>query len=166
MFELPPGFGRRIPVDVTQPCWPWPGALRSHGYGEVMIDSESKYPHRLAYQLHVGPIPRGWELDHVCHSEAVARGECDGGSGCHHRACWNPAHLEAVTSRENSMRGNNPMFAVHRSNVCRKGHDLSDATNVYINPNSGKRRCRSCDRARARTARSQPAASLMVTEAT
>ena len=33
------------------------------------------------------------------------------------------------------------------SDRCRRGHDLSDPANVYINPLSGKRRCRTCRRA-------------------
>lgn len=152
-LTLPTGYERRIEIDLDQPCWPWEQTLRPHGYGEVMIDGEKKYPHRLAYQLHVGPIPRGWEVDHACHSAAVEAGECAGGDGCVHRSCWNPHHLEALSSRENSMRGNHPLFSVARLQVCRQGHDLTIPENVYIYPDGHKRRCRVCMRAAERRRR-------------
>lgn len=47
------------------------------------------YAHRLSYELFVGPIPDGYELDHLCRN----------------RGCVNPAHLEAVTHRVNVLRG-------------------------------------------------------------
>jgi len=142
-LTLPDGYSRRIPLDLTQPCWPWKGTIADHGYGVVMIDSKTKYVHRLSYQLHVGPIPRGWELDHVCHTAAVD--VCVSGDECPHRSCWNPAHLEAVTSKVNTERGNHPMFAIKRSNICGRGHDLTIEENVTIRAN-GNRRCRLCAR--------------------
>lgn len=45
--------------------------------------------HRLAYTLTKGPIPDGLEIDHICNV----------------KACVNPAHLEAVSHRENIVRG-------------------------------------------------------------
>lgn len=156
---MPFGYERRLLLDPTTPCWPWPGVLREHGYGEVMIDGHRKYSHRLAYQLHIGPIPRGWELDHVCHTLAVLNGLCAGGM-CRHRSCWNPEHLEAVSSRENSLRGRHPLFAVSLRGECRRGHDLTVEQNVYVRPD-GRRRCRVCqidgqrDRRAARRASSK-----------
>lgn len=136
-------YERRVPLDLSQPCWPAPGGVAADlGYARVMVDGQIKYRHRLAYQLHVGPIPRGWEVDHACHTEAVARGDCAGGA-CVHRACWNPAHLEAVSSRENSLRGNHPLFAVARLSVCKRGHDLTDPANIRVSKD-GRRRCRVC----------------------
>lgn len=143
LTETDTRYRRRIPIDLTEPCWTWSGHINHEGYGKVMVDSQIKYVHRLVYQLHVGPIPTGWELDHACHTESVRRGLCAGGP-CHHRACWNPAHVEAVSSRENSMRGNHPLFAVARSGICRKGlHDLTRSENVRSGKD-GRRRCRLC----------------------
>ena len=135
---------RRVPLDPSAPCVPWPGNRSPEGYGRVMVDGAVKYVHRLTYQLHVGPIPRGWEIDHVCHGAALARGECAAGP-CEHRACRQPAHLEAVTSRENSMRGGHPLFSIARSDVCGRGHDMTDPSNA-IQRSDGRRRCRQCTR--------------------
>lgn len=144
---------RRVPLDLTVPCKLWAGDS-ANGYGRLVVDGQEKYVHRLAYQLHVGPIPRGWEIDHVCHSEAVALGTCDGGQ-CEHRLCWESAHLEIVTSAENSRRGNHPMFAIARSDTCGRGHDLTDEANVYTRAD-GRRRCRVCSTMTQQERRSRP----------
>ena len=66
-------------------CWPWPGSKTHDGYGRIMCNGRTQYTHRVAYELHVGPIPDGLMLDHICHE----------------RACFNPAHLEPVTKAQN-----------------------------------------------------------------
>ncbi len=141
---------RRTPLDLASPCWTWEGD-HGNGYGRIMADGQTRYVHRLAYQLHVGPIPRGWQVDHVCHTEAVSRGECNGGE-CIHRLCWNPAHLEAVSSAENTRRGGHPLVVVSRLGTCRRGHDLSDPSNVYVRPD-GRRQCRECKKGTQRARR-------------
>lgn len=72
-------------------CWPWLRGTRD-GYGMARFDGKQQSAHRVAYQLTHGPIPDGLVVDHV-----AAR-------GCRMRACCNPAHLEAVTHRENARR--------------------------------------------------------------
>lgn len=69
-------------------CWLWEGALRG-GYGRVKLDGRTQAAHRASYELHVGPIPSGLVLDHLCRN----------------RSCVNPAHLEPVTTEENIRRG-------------------------------------------------------------
>ncbi len=108
-------------------CWIWSGALSSEGYGILNIDGERKYAHRMTYQLFVGPIHHWQELDHLCRD----------------RRCCNPAHLEAVSSYENSKRGNHPLFTVHRKQQCRKGHDLTNPENRHQR-NDGRYRCKIC----------------------
>jgi hypothetical protein len=157
MKALPERYARRVPLDLRAPCWPWTGTRDRLGYGRIMIARKAVLVHRVAYQLHVGEIPRGWELDHVCHSHAVAGSRCRGGV-CEHRGCWNPAHLELVSSAENSRRGNHPLFALSRANRCRRGHDLRDKNIVRIEERedgSLRRRCRLCAAANQRTWRAR-----------
>lgn len=69
-------------------CWPWRGSLSASGYGRFWAAGRAHRAHRYAYQVLVGPVRFGLELDHLC-----AR-----------RDCVNPAHLEPVIHRENCRR--------------------------------------------------------------
>jgi hypothetical protein len=140
---------RRTPLDLSVPCKIWEGFRNTEtGYGIVMVDSQLKLVHRLTYQLHVGPIARTWQIDHVCHGAALAAGECAPGP-CNHRACYEPAHLESVSSRENTLRGGHPLVAIRLSLECKRGHSMTNPENVYTYPN-GKRKCRTCTNASRR----------------
>lgn len=90
-------------------CWVDPAyPPNTRGYFCSKAEGKQFYAHRLAYETLVGPIPEGLGLDHVCRN----------------RACFNPAHLEPVTSRENTLRG-----ALYRGGFCRKcGTELNDNT--------------------------------------
>jgi len=68
-------------------CWEWIGGISKAGYGQ-MSDGGSNLAHRFAYELLVGPIPDGLQIDHLCNV----------------RNCVNPAHLEPVTGLENMRR--------------------------------------------------------------
>lgn len=109
--------------------------------------------HRLSYELYVGPIPEGLQIDHTCHN---ADESCKGGSSCLHRRCVNPAHLEAVTQFVNIMRGKSFSGINARKSHCPKGHPLDDANTLWTKKKGHHpyRMCRICrrewDRARGK----------------
>lgn len=74
----------------TSGCWLWTAGLNPVS-GYAMISSGTRpatmlYAHRVSYELHVGPIPAGLDIDHRCHV----------------RRCVNPNHLRVATRRENT----------------------------------------------------------------
>lgn len=77
-------------VDRTGPdgCWLWLGKLGSKGYGLAHVENGQRQAHRVAYELAIGQIPDGLEMDHLCNV----------------RRCVNPEHLEPVTHAENIRR--------------------------------------------------------------
>lgn len=123
-------------------CWHWTGSRLSNGYGVL----GPEYAHRAVYELLVGPISDGQELDHLCHNADLA---CPGGWECLHRRCVNPSHLEPVSPTENRQRGQSVAAVNLRKTHCPLGHPL-DGANLYVRP-SGWRECRTCRHARRRS---------------
>lgn len=119
-------------VDPESGCWRWTRNHDAYGYGQLSLGpgSSPKGVHRLAHELWVGPIPDGYQVDHV-----LAR-------GCVHRDCLNPAHLEAVTPRENTLRGATLPAANAAKTHCPQGHAY-DEVNTYRTA-KGQRVCRQC----------------------
>jgi hypothetical protein len=113
-------------VDKSGDCWQWTAAKCSRGYGAFGVDRKPRRAHRVAYELVVGPIPDGLELDHLCRNPS----------------CVNPEHLEPVTHRENMRRGTGVFGVNARKTHCNSGH-LYDEANTIWEPN-GSRRCRMC----------------------
>lgn len=114
-------------------CWEWL-ASRSDGYGRVTWQGRQRPAHRVVYELLVGPIPAGLQIDHLCRN----------------RGCVNPAHLEPVTQRENLMRGETIPARHAAQTHCGRGH-IFDEANTYVRKD-GRRSCRACDAARCRAA--------------
>lgn len=135
---------QRLAKPQANGCWLWTGKGNNDGYG--MFKSGAGKPrmtaHKWSYLTFNGPIPEGLQIDHRCHTDDTT---CPGGDDCSHRRCVNPAHLEAVTASENTMRQRH--YARSRTE-CPKGHPY-DGDNLIIGKD-GKRRCRECDRARKR----------------
>ena len=120
-------------VRMTDGCWVWTGARNDRGYGQIAIPGRRgpgrlRYVHRVMYDLTVGDIPTGYDLDHLCRNPS----------------CVRPDHLEAVTHRENSLRG----ISTHARNAakteCLNGHPL-DEENTYVRVDgTGWRQCKQC----------------------
>ncbi len=121
----------------------WPVAERSvdpNGYGRARRRGRTVLAHRASYEMHVGPIPSGMVLDHICHNQDAS---CPGGSACLHRRCVNPDHLEPVTQRENLFRSEKTPARINaEKTTCPHGHPY-DAANTYRR-RSGARDCRRC----------------------
>ena len=131
-------------LEVSPGCWQWdsPGL---NGYGRLHANGSRQMAHRWSYEHFIGPIPRGFQVDHRCHNEDPT---CAGGTSCQHRRCVNPAHLELATQRENVLRGKGPSAMQARQVHCQRGHSFDEANT--IRERGGKRRCRACKRARER----------------
>lgn len=125
-------------------CWLWTASTDGDGYGRFKIGGHVGRmvgAHRVAYELLVGPIPEGLDIDHTCHN---ADESCAGGRSCVHRRCVNPEHLEPVTRSENVLAGRGLSAQRARQSECAKGHPLGARA-----PWQRQRCCAICRDARA-----------------
>lgn len=115
-------------------CWTEDRSVNRNGYVQVCYNGRQPVAHRVAYEILVGPIPEGLELDHLCRN----------------RKCYNPAHLEPVTRSENLRRGDRT-----RKGFCWGcGVALTDETAVKIRTDrcvdGFVLRCRACSNTRVK----------------
>ena len=93
-------------VEFTDTCWLWTGKCHNNGYAQVRVGNLVWW-HQIAYEYENGLILEGLQIDHLCRI----------------RNCVNPAHLEAVTTQENTKRGNAGNKGIPRGGheYCNKG---------------------------------------------
>lgn len=112
-------------------CWRWIGALNPgpSNYGVMaMSDKRREYAHRISYELSMGTIPPGYEIDHLCRN----------------KQCVNPLHLQVVTASENVRRRPD-----RKVTHCPAGHPYS-GDNLY--EHGGRRYCKACKKERRQAA--------------
>jgi hypothetical protein len=110
-------------------CWLYNGFVERNGYARMTVLGVRYLVHRLAYEAFVGPIPQGYEIDHLCFV----------------RHCCNPDHLEPVTSKTNTMRSQSPARFNAEKTHCAQGHPFDLLNTIYkVGKHGHQRECRAC----------------------
>lgn len=126
-------------VEVTGFCWLWTGETNGEGYGRLQFQGKRGGAHRIVYELLVGDIPEGLQLDHLCRV----------------RNCVNPDHVEPATFKTNQERKKakwaKPKPPTTESlrkqrGECRKGHQLATVGVLRSTRTDGtiREQCRAC----------------------
>lgn len=125
-------FWTKVAPAAWDECWLWTAGLNDSGYGKFRYRGRAERAHRVAYELMIGPIPDGLQLDHLCRV----------------RRCVNPYHLDPVTTAVNTQRGDHSSNNHMRKRThCPSGHTYSPE-NTWRRSN-GNRICRTCAMARS-----------------
>ena len=121
-------FMRKVVVDPSG-CWLWTSSTNGM-YGKFSFGSHRVYAHRVSYQHHVGPMPEGYTIDHLCKV----------------KLCVNPEHLEAVTHHENLRRAGSwkALSQYHRPDQTKCGAGLHDWIPANWKKHGDGVKCRLC----------------------
>jgi hypothetical protein len=120
-------------------CWEWLGNKTAAGYGQIVQERKRVYAHRFSYVIEHGEIDSSLVIDHLCKNPG----------------CVRPSHLELVTQKLNSLRGDGPTAVNARKTHCKRDHPLS-GDNLVIN-SQGSRQCRKCNKLRSERRRTKDA---------
>lgn len=108
---LPDRFWTKVFVNPHTNCWEWTAGKTGRGYGAFWPTPRAqKSAHRYCYEAFHGKVDQELHMDHLCRNIV----------------CVNPAHLEPVTPKVNSDRGEGPCGIHARKQCCPKcGSDYS-----------------------------------------
>lgn len=131
-------FWSKVRPNQKTDCWEWTAGHLPKGYGVFYPSHEMPVgAHRFAYELVKGPIADGLVIDHLCNRPH----------------CVNPAHLQAVTQRENLL-GSDSLSEFNRLKThCFQGHPLVSGN--LQNGVGRRRRCLTCHRKTERERRAR-----------
>lgn len=85
--KLPENLRAKVKL-ADRGCMEWQGEINRNGYGRLWFGGHRHMAHKFTYELYVGVIKTGNQIDHLCRN----------------RCCINPAHLEQVTGLVNVRR--------------------------------------------------------------
>ncbi len=119
-------------VNKADDCWEWTAGKNKEGYGVFSLRRQPIGAHRFAYELSHGPIQAKLAIDHLCRNHS----------------CVRPEHMEPVTSRENSLRGQGPPALNAKKTQCPRGHPYNEENTIRTKRR--ERLCRTCKTEEAR----------------
>lgn len=117
----------RFPDDVYE-CWLWVGKRQRSGHGKFWWRGDETSAHRAMYKTFTAANIDGLDVDHLCRNPP----------------CVNLLHLEAVTRRENTLRGVSAAAVNARKTRCVEGHEFAGSNLIRYR---GQRFCRICKNA-------------------
>lgn len=103
-------------------CWIWTKARNRKGYGTF----NGTLAHRACWQGFYGKVPDDMQLHHLCETPA----------------CFNPRHLQVISSRAHVLIEDSIPAAYGLSTTSKCGHELTPQ-NTYVTKDFA-RRCRVC----------------------
>lgn len=116
-------------------CWVWIRQINASGYGQTTFLNQTCRTHRVAMLVFGPTFDHDLTIDHLCRN----------------RACWNLAHLEPCSFRDNVLRGVGPTAINAAKTHCPLGHPLSGENLVQSAQTRVRARvCLTCDRNRNR----------------
>jgi len=113
-------------------CWRWDGTILDSGYGQLKVKGKRFAAHRYSFFIvHGNEETPEYQIDHLCRN----------------KRCVNPNHMEQVPGEVNRSRSTISSALNAQKTHCIRGHD-----NWRVNPKTGWRSCRICERMRRSTA--------------
>lgn len=125
----PDRFWEKVQIGRPDECWPWLAGQTRDGYGSYLLNRKGRTSVSVAYELAYGTIPAGHVPDHKCRN----------------RLCCNPGHLEAVTNKVNTLRGDTIAARNAMKTHCPRNHEYTPENTVIYR---GSRCCITCRKER------------------